>query len=68
MPTTAGRSRQVPNGHLADRERLVHAFVVAGLSDSEALDAILISCQYLHVKLDELLGDDGEEEEDEADS
>jgi len=39
-------------------------------SDSEVLDAILISCRYLHVKLDqilEILGDDGEEEEDEAD-
>lgn len=35
------------------------------------LDATLISCQYLHVKLDEILdifGDDGEAEEDEADS
>jgi hypothetical protein len=37
---------------------------------SEALDAILISCQYLHVKLDRILeffGDDGEEEDHEAD-
>jgi hypothetical protein len=43
---------------------------MAARSDSEALDAILISCQYLHVKLDQILeffGDDGEEEEDEAD-
>jgi len=43
---------------------------VAELSDSEVLDAILISCQYVHVKLDQILeifGDDGQEEEDEAD-
>jgi hypothetical protein len=36
-------------------------------SDDEALDAILISCQYLHVKLDRILRyieDDGEEEEE----
>jgi hypothetical protein len=45
--------------------------VVAELPDSEVLDAILISCQYAHVKLDrilESLEDDGEEEEDKADS
>ena len=38
--------------------------------DREALLAILTSVQYAHVKLDhilDLLGDDGEEEEDEAD-
>lgn len=41
------------------------------LPDGEVLDAILISCQYVHVKLDRILeffGDDGEEEEDEADA
>jgi hypothetical protein len=39
-------------------------------SDGEILDAILISCQYVHVKLDRILDfleDDGQEEEDEAD-
>jgi hypothetical protein len=40
-------------------------------TDRELLDAILTSCQYVHVKLDQILeifGDDGEEEEeDEAD-
>jgi hypothetical protein len=43
---------------------------MAERSDGEVLDAILSSCQYVHVKLDQLLelvGDDGEEEEDEAD-
>jgi len=43
---------------------------VDGLDDRETLEAILTSVQYLHVKLDhilDLLGDDGEEEEDEAD-
>jgi hypothetical protein len=42
----------------------------AELTDREVLDAILTSCQYVHVKLDQILeffGDDGEEEEDEAD-
>ena len=40
---------------------------MAARSDGEALDAILISCQYLHVKLDRILRyieDDGQEEED----
>jgi hypothetical protein len=39
------------------------------LTDREVLEAILTSCQYVHVKLDQVLeifGDDGEEE-DEAD-
>lgn len=39
-------------------------------TDSETIDAILMSCQYAHVKLDRILDfleDDGEEEEDEAD-
>ena len=43
---------------------------MAELSDGEVLDAILISSQYVHVKLDRILeffGDDGEEEEHEAD-
>jgi hypothetical protein len=40
------------------------------MADNEALAAILISCQYLHLKLDRILGyidDDGQEEDDEAD-
>jgi hypothetical protein len=40
------------------------------LSEREMLGAILGSVQYAHVKLDQILdifGDDGEEEEDEAD-
>jgi hypothetical protein len=39
------------------------------LTDREVLEAILTSCRYVHVKLDQILdpfGDDGEEE-DEAD-
>ncbi|HXH96095.1 MAG TPA: hypothetical protein VNH40_02700 [Gaiellaceae bacterium] len=43
---------------------------MAELPDSEVLDAILMSCQYVHVKLDRILDfldDDGEAEEDEAD-
>jgi hypothetical protein len=47
-----------------------HASDVPELTDREVLDAILTSCQYVHVKLDNILeffGDDGEEEEDEAD-
>lgn len=43
---------------------------MAELADREILDAILTSCQYVHVKLDRILNfldDDGEEEEDEAD-
>ncbi|HEY1564132.1 MAG TPA: hypothetical protein VGF72_05560 [Gaiellaceae bacterium] len=40
------------------------------LTDREVLDAILTSCQYVHLKLDHILeffGEDGEEEEDETD-
>jgi hypothetical protein len=62
--------RQVRKGHLAQREQPDQSVVVAARSDSEVLDAILISCQYIHVKFDRILevfGDDGEEEEDEAD-
>jgi hypothetical protein len=43
---------------------------MARSNDREVLHAILTSCQYLHVKLNQildLLGEDGEEEEDEAD-
>jgi len=43
---------------------------VNGLDERETMLAILTSVQYVHVKLDhilDLLGDDGEEEEDEAD-
>ena len=45
---------------------------MAEMADRETLDAILISCQYLHVKLDRILGyidGDGEDEaDDETDS
>jgi hypothetical protein len=44
---------------------------MAELKDRDVLETILSSCQYLHVKLDRILGYiDGEEEEedDEADS
>jgi hypothetical protein len=71
VPTNGRWSRQVRNGHLAKRQRRSHAGEVAELTDREVLDAILTSCQYVHVKLDQILeffGDDGEEEEeDEAD-
>jgi hypothetical protein len=62
--------RRVPKSRLAEREPGQQSVGMAERSDGEVLDAILISCQYLHVKLDqilELFGDDGEEEEDEAD-
>ncbi|MGH2934343.1 MAG: hypothetical protein ACRDL2_07500 [Gaiellaceae bacterium] len=39
-------------------------------SERDMLDAVLTSIQYVHVKLDhilDILGDDGEEEEDETD-
>jgi hypothetical protein len=43
---------------------------VPELADREVLEAILTSCHCVHVKLDHILeyfGEDGEEEEDEAD-
>ena len=43
---------------------------VPELTDREVLEAILTSCQHVHMKLDhvlEYLGEDGEEEEDERD-
>jgi hypothetical protein len=47
------------------RER--QAFGVPELTDREVLEAILTSCQYVHVKLDQILdlfGEDGEEEDE----
>ncbi len=44
---------------------------MAEFTDREILEGILTSCQYLHVKLDRILGyidGYGEEEDDEADS
>jgi hypothetical protein len=60
----------VRNGHFAEQVSDRQAAEVPELTDREVLDAILTSCQYVHVKLDQILeffGDDGEEEEDEAD-
>jgi hypothetical protein len=62
--------RQVGKSHLADRHGRRHAGDVPELTDREVLDAILTSCQYVHLKLDHILeffGEDGEEEEDETD-
>jgi hypothetical protein len=70
VPGGHALSRQGRTSHLAERELLDQGGVVAEPSDSEALDAILICCQYAHVRLDRILDfleDDGEEEEDEAD-
>ena len=70
MPTTGLRSLQVRNGHLAERGDDRHAGDVPEWTDREVLEAILTSCQYVHVKLDHILeffGEDGEEEEDETD-
>jgi hypothetical protein len=60
----------VRKSRLAQGGSSAHADGVAEFPDGEVLDAILISCQYAHVKLDRILDfleDDGEEEEDEAD-
>ncbi|HEY2310959.1 MAG TPA: hypothetical protein VGH46_07585 [Gaiellaceae bacterium] len=70
VPNGRALRRRVRKSHLAPREKLDQAGGVAEPSDSEALDAILISCQYAHVKLGRILDfleDYGEEEEDEAD-
>ena len=73
MPTRArGRvaGLAVANGHLAGRYSCRHSDGVPELTDREVLEAILTSCQYVHVKLDyvlEFFGEDGEEEEDEPD-
>jgi hypothetical protein len=43
---------------------------VPELTDRDVLEANLTSCHYVHVKLDHILdylGEDGEEEKDEAD-
>jgi hypothetical protein len=56
--------------HLAPQIRRRDRFAVDELDEREVLDAILASAQYAHVKLDQildLLGEDGEEEEDETD-
>ena len=50
------------------RVGLGEAPVMAELPDGEVLDAILLSCQYLHLKLDRILGYIDGEEEDETDS
>lgn len=70
VPPGPTSRRQVPGNHLARGGRRDQSVVMAEGSDSEVLDAILISCQYLHVKLDQILeifGNDGQEE-DETDS
>ena len=70
VPTSGRRSRQVRKCHLAERVGRRHADDVPELTDREVLEAILTSSQYVHVKLDHILeyfGEDGEEEEDEAD-
>jgi hypothetical protein len=71
VPDGGAPSRRVRKSHLAARKRFEQASFVAELSDGETLDAILISCQYAHVKLGRILDfleENGEEEEDEADS
>jgi hypothetical protein len=59
--------RQVRKSHLAADVSFGDPDAVAELADREMLDAILASCQYLHVKVNRILGyieDDGEEEEE----
>jgi hypothetical protein len=61
------RSRRVPKSHLAVGSNFGESGAAAEMRDSEMLDAILASCQYLHAKLDRILGyteGDGEEEDE----
>jgi hypothetical protein len=55
---------------LRSEAAVVTLTAVPELTDREVLEAILTSCQYVHVKLDHVLeffGEDGEEEEDDPD-
>ena len=69
MPRSRAVSRHVEKSHLAKEPQSDKAAWVAEPLYGETLDAILISCQYAHLKLDlilDVLDDDhGEEEEDE---
>lgn len=68
--STEERIGRVYIGRLAAADAAEHALGVEEPTDREALLAILMSVQYAHVKLDwmlDIFGDDGEEEEDEAD-
>jgi hypothetical protein len=59
--------RTVLIGHLAAAARHGQGFVMPDLTDREVLEAILTSCQHVHVKLDQILdlfGEDGEEEDE----
>jgi hypothetical protein len=70
VPEEHAVSYPVRKSHLAALDRRRHAGQMPEPTDRELIDAILNSCQYLHVKLDHILeyfGEDGEEEEDEAD-
>ena len=70
VPDGRASSRWVRKSHLAALDRHRQAGGVPELTDREVLEAILTCCQYVHVKLDHILeffGENGEEEEDEAD-